>query len=77
LDELADKLQSWPAYYLQVEGNAASGGNAQANLSLAARRADAAVEYLRGLGVPEARLRAASGKVGQSRVVFVLSELPY
>lgn len=77
LDELAEKLKSWPAYYLRVEGNAANSGNAEANLSLAARRADAAVEYLRGLGVPDARLLAARGKIGQSRVVFVLSELPY
>lgn len=77
LDELAEKLRSWPAYYLKVEGNAASGGNTEANLSLAARRAEATVEYLKSLGVPAARMKSTSGKVGQSRVVFVLGELPY
>jgi outer membrane protein OmpA-like peptidoglycan-associated protein len=77
LDELAEKLRSWPAFYLKVEGNAASGGNPQANLALAARRAEATVEYLKSLGVPAPRMRSLSGKIGTSRVVFVLGELPY
>jgi outer membrane protein OmpA-like peptidoglycan-associated protein/ABC-type nitrate/sulfonate/bicarbonate transport system substrate-binding protein len=77
LDELADKLRSWPAFYLRIEGNAAPGGNEQANLALAMQRAEAAREYLRSLGVPEARMKSLSGTVGQSRVVFILSELPY
>jgi len=77
LDELAEKLRSWPAYYLRVEGNAASGGNAAANAAIAARRAEATVEYLNSLGVPAARMKSAAGKVGQSRVVFMLGELPF
>jgi outer membrane protein OmpA-like peptidoglycan-associated protein/ABC-type nitrate/sulfonate/bicarbonate transport system substrate-binding protein len=77
LDDLADKLRSWPAYYLRIEGNAASGGNEQANLALAMQRAQAARQYLRSLGVAEARMKSVSGEVGQSRVVFILSELPY
>jgi outer membrane protein OmpA-like peptidoglycan-associated protein len=77
LDEMAEKLRSWPAYYLKVEGNAASGGNTEANLSLAARRAEATVEYLKSLGVPVARIKSSAGKVGQSRVLFMLGELPY
>jgi outer membrane protein OmpA-like peptidoglycan-associated protein len=77
LDELADKLNSWPAYYLRIEGNAASEGNQQANLALALQRAEAAKEYLRSQGIPDGRMKSATGKVGQSRVVFVLSELPY
>ncbi|MCY2975559.1 MAG: phosphate ABC transporter substrate-binding/OmpA family protein [Planctomycetota bacterium] len=77
LDELAEKLRSWPAYYLRVEGNASSSGNIEANLSLAARRAEATVEYLKALGIPAARMKSVSGKAGQSRVVFTLGELPY
>lgn len=77
LNELAEKLQTWPAYYLRIEGNSASGGNEQANLSLAARRAQAAREYLKSQGISEARMKSESGQVGQSRVVFILSELAY
>lgn len=77
LDELADKLETWPAYYLQIEGNSAPGGNEQANLALAARRAEAAKEYLNSRGVSEARMKSLPGQVGQSNVVFILSELPY
>ena len=77
LDELAEKLRSWPAYYLRVEGNASSSGNIEANLSLAARRAEATVEYLKALGIPAARMKSVSGKAWQSRVVFTLGELPY
>jgi outer membrane protein OmpA-like peptidoglycan-associated protein len=77
LEELAIKLQSWPAYYLKVEGNAASGGNSEANLALASQRAQAAMDYLKSLGVSAARMKSVSGKVGQSRVMFILSEMPY
>jgi len=77
LDELASKLETWPAYYLRIEGNSATGGNEQANLALAARRAEAAREYLKSRGISESRMKSSAGKVGQSRVVFILSELPY
>jgi outer membrane protein OmpA-like peptidoglycan-associated protein len=77
LDELAKKLQTWPAYYLKVEGNAASGGNETANLALAKERADAAVDYLKMQGISSARMKSVAGKVGQSRVAFILGELPY
>lgn len=77
LDELADKLQTWPAYYLRIEGNSAPGGNEQANLALAGRRAEAAKSYLSSRGIPEARMKSQTGQVGQSRVIFILSELAY
>lgn len=77
LDELAKKLLTWPAYYIKVEGNAASGGNETANLALAKERADAAVDYLKMRGISAARMKSVSGKVGQSRVAFILGELPY
>ena len=77
LDELAKKLLTWPAYYLKVEGNAASGGNETANLALAKERADAAVDYLKMRGISAARMKSVAGKVGQSRVAFILGELPY
>lgn len=77
LDELAKKLLTWPAYYIKVEGNAASGGNEAANLALARERADAAVDYLKMRGISTARMKSVQGKVGQSRVVFILGELPY
>jgi flagellar motor protein MotB len=77
LDELAKKLLTWPAYYIKVEGNAASGGNETANLALAKQRADAAVDYLKMRGISAARMKSVAGKVGQSRVAFILGELPY
>jgi ABC-type nitrate/sulfonate/bicarbonate transport system substrate-binding protein len=77
LDELAKKLLTWPAYYIKVEGNAASGGNEAANLALAKERADAAVDYLKMRGISAARMKSVAGKVGQSRVAFILGELPY
>ncbi|XZE22501.1 phosphate ABC transporter substrate-binding/OmpA family protein [Pirellulaceae bacterium SH449] len=77
LDELAKKLLTWPAYYIKVEGNAASGGNEAANLALARERADAAVDYLKMRGISASRMKSVRGKVGQSRVVFILGELPY
>lgn len=77
LDELLRTLQAWPAYYLIVEGSTAPGGNQAANSALAARRAEAAVEYLRGLGIPASRMTSRQGNAGQSRVSFVLGEIPY
>jgi outer membrane protein OmpA-like peptidoglycan-associated protein len=77
LDDLAKKLLTWPAYYIKVEGNAASGGNEAANLALARQRADAVVDYLKMRGISTARMKSVQGKVGQSRVVFILGELPY
>jgi outer membrane protein OmpA-like peptidoglycan-associated protein len=77
LDELAQTLSAWPAYYLVVEGSTSTSGNQTANIALAARRAEATVEYLRSQGIPAARMTSRQGNAGQSRVSFVLGEIPY
>ena len=76
LDELAGTLGDFPAAYIVVRGNAARRGDAAANRALALRRAEAAVEYLRGLGVSANRLRAEAGEPSGSRTVSVLVGRP-
>lgn len=78
LDKLVESLKTWPQYYLQVQGNHASGGDAEANKILAESRAQAAVEYLISKGVDRARIHAEVSKPnGSTTVAFVLGELPY
>lgn len=78
LDELAQRLQAWPQYYLVIRGNASQAGNMQANLKLASQRGDAAMKYLLGLGVPAERMRVLTeGITGQTRVTFVVGQVPY
>jgi outer membrane protein OmpA-like peptidoglycan-associated protein len=77
LDELATTLGAWPAYYLIVEGSTTASGNVVANQELAARRAEATVEYLRDQGIPASRMTSRPGNAGQSRVSFILGEIPY
>ncbi len=78
LDELANKLRSWPQYYLIIEGRASNIGNIEANGVLAAKRADAALEYLESLGVPKQRLRSIRGDAsGSTGVSFIVGQLPY
>lgn len=79
LQDLANRLRSWPDYYLLIRGNAANtGGNQAANEELAAKRAVAVLEYLQSLGIPTARMRAMRGEVAKSSsVTFVVGQLPY
>ncbi len=78
LDELVEKLTSWPNYYVMIRGNASSVGDAGANRQLAKQRADAALQYLLSKGVPSARLHAVDGEIsGQTSVTFVLGQSPY
>ncbi|MEK0424794.1 MAG: hypothetical protein RJB11_885, partial [Planctomycetota bacterium] len=78
LDDLAQKLQAWPQYYLIIRGNASQAGDTQANLKLASQRGDAAMKYLLGLGVPAQRMRVLTeGITGQTRVTFVVGQVPY
>lgn len=78
LDELAAKLQSWPQYYLEIQGDTVTQGDAAANRALADRRAATAFEYLLSLGMNPARLRTVTGAAtGQTRVVFRVGQLPY
>lgn len=78
LDELVDKLASWPSYYVKVVGNAGSIGDPEVNRKLAAQRAASAVEYLQGKGVPAERLKAGTGEgTGEMSVNFVFGQMPY
>jgi len=78
LDELANKLESWPQYYLVVRGNVSSEGDVDANRQLAQSRADATIEYLVGKGVARQRIHAeTSHPNGSSTVAFILGEVPY
>lgn len=78
LDDLAQKLQAWPQYYLIIRGNASKAGDMQANLKLAAQRGDAAMQYLLGLGIPAQRMRVLTEEItGQTRVTFMVGQVPY
>lgn len=78
LDDLAQKLQAWPQYYLIIRGNASQAGDMQANAKLASQRGDAAMKYLLGLGVPVERMRVVTEEItGQTRVTFVVGQVPY
>jgi outer membrane protein OmpA-like peptidoglycan-associated protein/ABC-type nitrate/sulfonate/bicarbonate transport system substrate-binding protein len=82
LDDLVLKLESWPMYYVQVVGSAGTRGDLDANRRLSLQRAEAAVEYLKGRGVPPNRLKAvgergSSELGGDMSVSFVFGQLPY
>ena len=79
LDQMADRIQSWPTYYLRVVGHARTEGDKEANLKLAASRSIAVREYLVSQGVSENRLRAESAaELSQdAEVSFVLGHNPY
>ncbi len=82
LEGLAETLESWPLYYVDIRGFARPEGDPEANRRLAADRAREAADFLVGLGVPEARMRAfgmMSPKAGGSAqtVRFVLGKMPF
>lgn len=78
LDELAEKLKSWPQYYLRIQGSASNLGDPEANRALAAKRATTSVEYLLSLGMPRERMRSVEGgPSGETRVTFQVGQLPY
>jgi flagellar motor protein MotB len=78
LDDLVDKLTTWPQYYLVVRGNTSAQGDVEANKKLAQDRADSAVEYLVSKGVDRNRIHADVSKPnGSTTVAFILGELPY
>ncbi|MBU0469157.1 MAG: OmpA family protein [Candidatus Omnitrophica bacterium] len=83
LEELADKLRSWPGYYLLIVGHARKEGDQQLNKELAQQRAEAVHAYLVDqCGINPNRINAKAAKVfkrggvGQS-VSFVVGQLPY
>lgn len=78
LDDLFQKLQAWPQYYLIIRGNASQAGDMQANLQLAEARGQAALKYLLSLGIPPERMRVVAGEItGQTRVTFVVGQTPF
>jgi outer membrane protein OmpA-like peptidoglycan-associated protein len=78
LDDLFQKLQAWPQYYLIIRGNASQAGDMQANIQLAQQRGDAALKYLLSLGIPPERMRVVTGEItGQTRVSFVVGQVPF
>ena len=78
LDELIEKLKTWPQYYVIVRGNAALRGDMEANKRLAESRAKATEKYLTSHGVAPRRIRAVGGEPsGTTSVSFLLGQLPY
>jgi outer membrane protein OmpA-like peptidoglycan-associated protein len=78
LDDLFQKLQAWPQYYLIIRGNASQAGDMQANIQLAEQRGQAALKYLLSLGIPSERMRVVTGEItGQTRVTFVVGQMPF
>lgn len=60
LKQMADYLRANPTAVLTVEGHCDETGSSEYNLALGDRRARAAREYLKKLGVEEARLNTIS-----------------
>ena len=80
LRNLADRLTSFPQYYLLVVGNSTAMGDPQANLELAQQRSEAVVQYLTTLGVGVNRVKAKAApptKQTTSSVSFVVGQRPY
>jgi flagellar motor protein MotB len=78
LDGLIKTLNTFPQYYLLIEGNASMQGDLTANKALAATRAKAAQDYLLSHGINKNRAKAVSGEpTGMTSVRFVLGQVPY
>ncbi|PHR95258.1 MAG: hypothetical protein COA78_30545 [Blastopirellula sp.] len=78
LDELAEKLKTWPYAYLEIRGDGSRRGDPAANKQLAKERAESALSYLIDKGVNSNRVRAIGIEpTGTTSVSFVLGQLPY
>ncbi len=78
LDELADKLASWPQYYVLVRANVGSRGDAQLNRRIANERVQSVLQYLQSKNVSAVRLKSVPGDVlDNMSVSFVFGQLPY
>ena len=58
--ELRDILKDYPEYKLKIEGHCDERGSAEYNLALGERRAEAAKQYLVGVGIPSGQLSTVS-----------------
>jgi len=58
--ELRNILSQYPDYKLQVEGYCDERGSAEYNMALGEKRAEAAKEYLVGVGIPATQLSTVS-----------------
>ncbi len=80
LRDLADRMESFPQYYLLIVGNSTAKGDPQANLELAQKRSEAVGKYLVTLGVGVNRVKAKAApptKKTTSSVSFVVGQRPY
>ncbi len=60
LRQKADWLNKNPGFYMWIEGHCDERGTSEYNLALGERRAHAAMEFLKALGISEGRLRTIS-----------------
>jgi peptidoglycan-associated lipoprotein len=60
LDNQANWLSTYTAYRIKVEGFADEKGNAQFNMQLGQKRAEAVAAYLASKGIPAGRIKAKS-----------------
>lgn len=77
LDELIEKLKTWPQFYLQILGKAKNVGDAQANKDLAQSRAQAAFDYLTQHGVDVNRVHVSSEVANETAVNFIFGQPPF
>jgi outer membrane protein OmpA-like peptidoglycan-associated protein len=78
LNELIEKLKSWPQYYCIVRGNASLQGDLAANKALASARAKTVEQYLLSHGIGKTRVKAVAVEPsGSTSVVFQLGYTAY
>lgn len=78
LNELVEKLKTWPQYYLVIKGDASLRGDIEANKALALERAKSVERYLLNHGISSTRVKAVAVEpTGSTDVMFQLGYLPY
>jgi len=58
--ELRDILKDWPEYKITIEGHCDERGSAEYNMALGQKRAEAAKNYLTGIGIPADQFNVVS-----------------
>ena len=82
LQELSNRLKTFPRFYVRVIGHARAEGDADANRALATSRAEAAASFLTRQGVSTQRLRTETAPStvagGEAQTVsFAVGQQPY